>query len=199
MSDYKNRKNGISSDDPEAIVKLEAKLEVLQAEQAEMKNANAYYRKHKTMKGYPGLSDFDACRIDEKISKGYSWEQQPHPGYRLTNNNANIRRITKRIAELKKLGEMFTKDSGDNDETTDATDKNGWAFDGGTVEMNTELNRIQIFFDAKPDENIRSELKGRGFKWAPSKGAWQRQLNANGLYAVRQIKCIQAERKDDCV
>ena len=57
--------------------------------------------------------------------------------------------------------------------------------------MNAEYNRIQIFFDSKPDDDVRNELKRNGFKWAPSQGAWQRQINANGLFAVKRIKYIQ--------
>ena len=60
--------------------------------------------------------------------------------------------------------------------------------------MNKAENRIQIMFDEKPDEALRSELKSRGFRWAPSQGAWQRQLNANGMYAVKQIKIIQPQQ-----
>ena len=52
---------------------------------------------------------------------------------------------------------------------------------------NTDLMRIQIVFDGKPDEAIRSTLKGNGFRWAPSQGAWQRQLTANGKYALKKI------------
>jgi hypothetical protein len=88
-----------------------------------------------------------------------------------------VRRIKKRIEELKNKSSISAED--------------GWAFDGGRVEMNTEYNRIQIFFDGKPDEEVRKELKSRGFRWAPSVKAWQRQLNSNGLYAVKQIQCIQ--------
>lgn len=46
----------ISSDDPEAVEKLEAKLKALQDAQERDKALNAYYRKHKTVKGFPGIS-----------------------------------------------------------------------------------------------------------------------------------------------
>ena len=167
----------ISADNPDALEQLKAKAEALQARQEEMKKANAYFRKNKTMRGYAGLSDDEADRADQRIKDAYSWQQQPYPAYKLQNNNANIRRIHERIKEL------------ENKSAISATD--GWEFDGGTVVMNVEYNRIQILFDDKPNEDIRKELKSRGFKWAPSQGAWQRQLNGNGLYAVRQIKSIQ--------
>ena len=67
----------------------------------------------------------------------------------------------------------------------------GWEFDGGRVEANTADNRLQIFFDEKPDKEIREELKGNGFRYAPSTEAWQRQLNDNAIYAADCIKCIQ--------
>ena len=67
----------------------------------------------------------------------------------------------------------------------------GWAFEGGRVEANTEKNRLQIFFDEIPGEDVRKELKGQGFKWARSEGAWQRQLTDNAIYAASRIKAIQ--------
>lgn len=167
----------ISSDDPEAVTKLENQLVELEENQSYMKRANAYYRKHGTMRGYGGLDDNEAATVDERIKGGYSWAQQPYPAYKLQNNNANIRRVRNRIAELKKKSTL----------SPDA----GWAFDGGHVVMNVDANRIQIFFDSKPNEEIRKELKRWGFKWAPSLGVWQRHLNGNGMYAVKQVKSIQ--------
>jgi len=184
MSDYGARKKArnntaIYADDPEAVTKLEAKLEALQAEQSDMKKANAHWRKHGTMKGFPGMPDEAAARIDAKMETAYSWVQKngPYEDWRLQNNNANIRRIRKHIAEIQSTSTVSADD--------------GWAFDGGRVAMNTEYNRVQILFDSKPDEEVRAELKRWGFKWAPSQGAWQRQLNSNGLHAVKQVKCIQ--------
>lgn len=98
-----------------------------------------------------------------------------YPAYELQNNNANIRRIRGRIAELKKRTENTPE---------------GWEFDGGRVVVNTAENRLQIIFDGKPDADIRTELKGEGFRWAPSQGAWQRQLTDNAMRAARRLKCI---------
>lgn len=62
---------------------------------------------------------------------------------------------------------------------------------GGTVEANREDNRLQIYFEEKPDEKTRETLKENGFRWSPKAGAWQRQLNDNAIYAADRIKCIQ--------
>jgi hypothetical protein len=56
---------------------------------------------------------------------------------------------------------------------------------GVRVVENFDENRLQLFFDGKPSEDIRARLKSRGFKWAPSQGAWQRQLNNNARSAVK--------------
>lgn len=172
---------GISSDDPSAVEKLKRKLEGLEKQQAHMKAVNAYYRKHKTLEGCPGLSEEAAQAMQENWAGGW-YPGRPYPPYALSNNNANIRRIQARIAELEAKKEAPAPD--------------GWTFDGGTVETNTEENRLQIFFDEKPDEALRTELKSHGFRWAPSQKAWQRQLTGNAIYAAKQIPALAPEEGD---
>lgn len=68
---------GISADDPQAVQKLEAKLEKLQAAQDTMKAVNAYYRKHKTLDGCPNLS---AERIEAmKADMSSQWHIEDKP------------------------------------------------------------------------------------------------------------------------
>lgn len=52
---------------------------------------------------------------------------------------------------------------------------------------NADIMRIQIVFDGKPDRAIRDILKENGFRWAPSQGAWQRQLTSNGRYVLKKV------------
>lgn len=61
----------------------------------------------------------------------------------------------------------------------------GWKFDAGEVVMNTEADRVQIFYSDKPDEVTRSALKSNGFKWSPRFKAWQRGLTDNGIRAAK--------------
>ena len=167
---------GISADDPQAIQKLEAKLEKLQTAQDTMKAVNAYYRKHKTLDGCPNLSAERIEAMKAEMSSQWHIQDKPYPSWALSNNNAEIRRIKGRIAELTKKQE---------------TAYAGWEFDGGTVEMNREDNRLQIFFEEKPDEKTREALKENGFRWSPKAGAWQRQLNDNAIYAADRLSCIK--------
>ena len=167
---------GISADDPQAVQKLEAKLEKLQAAQDTMKAINAYYRKHKTLDGCPNLSAESIEKMKAEMSSQWHIDDRPYPSWALSNNNAEIRRVKGRIAELTKKQE---------------TAYAGWEFDGGKVEANREDNRLQIFFEEKPDEKTRETLKENGFRWSPKAGAWQRQLNDNAIYVADRLPCIR--------
>lgn len=166
---------GISSDDPDALEKLRDKLTSLENMQQTMKSVNAYYRKHKTLDGCPRISSETVREIEDQWARGW-YSGVPFLSYELSNNNANMRHIRERIAELKKR------------QADDAPQ--GWEFDGGKVVINTEINRIQILFDGKPEADIRGDLKSNGFRWAPSQKAWQRQLTDNALYAAKHINAI---------
>ena len=172
----------ISSDDPEALTKLTEKLESLQMAQTRMKEVNSYYRKHGTCQGFHGLTAEAAEKLDEQVKNGYSWETAPYPTYLLSNNSQEIRRLKERIQKLTEARELGYQ---------------GWVFDGGEVVANSEKNRLQIFFDEIPGEDVRQELKGRGFKWARSEGAWQRQLTDNAIYAASRIAAIQPSDGSD--
>lgn len=167
---------GISSDDPQAVEKLESKLATLEKHQEMMKAANAAIRMKDPAKGDAKLAELGYTPEDiAKLRAPDFCGRIGYPAYELQNNNANIRRIRGRIAELKKRTENTPE---------------GWEFDGGRVVVNTAENRLQIIFDGKPDADIRTELKGEGFRWAPSQGAWQRQLTDNAMRAARRLKCI---------
>ena len=67
----------------------------------------------------------------------------------------------------------------------------GWGCAGGRVGRSREDNRLRVFFDGKPDADTRAELKSNGFRWAPSVGAWQRQLTDNAIRAADRLECIK--------
>ena len=163
----------IKSDDERAIEKLEEKLEDLKGTQERMKAANKAIRMKDTEAGDDALREM-----------GYSEEaikqlREPdfcgrlgYPGYLLTNNNANIHRVEERLNRLKAV-----KEKGSSEQE----------FGTFKVVENTEAMRYQIIFDGKPDTEVRTLLKSNGFKWAPSQGAWQRQITTNGKYALNRV------------
>lgn len=171
---------GISSDDKNATDKLKEKLESLQSWQAQAKEVNKYYRTHGTCVGFTGISEERAKDLDETAR---SYHGKPYPSFSLSNNNQNMSAIKKRIASLENV-QNIAEDS-------------GWKFENGEVVLNKEENRVQLLFDEKPSEEMRSKLKSHGFKWAPSQKAWQRMLNGNGIYAAKRVTSTMGKSRND--
>lgn len=190
-----NPSTAISSDDPDACQKLRAKIERAEQAQVAMKAANKVIRAAVKR----GVTDATECPAwDEYLSQmqevfpGISGETaakhlQPDfagrigfPSFELTNNNANIRRMKQRLQQLEEAAEA---------ETIEAE-----PVEGLRVVENVEANRVQLFFDGKPDDETRARLKQGGFRWARSQAAWQRHLNNAGRYAAESFGRWYAER-----
>ena len=167
---------GISADDPEAVTKLKEKVERLQQFQATMKGVNAYYRKNKTLDGCPILSPEEIEKLKAEMARSWRADPKPYESYALSNNNAAIRQAKARIEELS---------------AKEKTEYEDWDFKGGEVKMNRQANRLQVFFDEKPDRETCSAMRHGGFRWAPSVGAWQRQLNNNAIWTARHMDCLR--------
>ena len=168
-------KNAISREDSQALEKLQAKKDECEQLQVRMKSVNAYYKKNGTCVGHPELTDEQARKLEDAISH-HSWDNQPYPAYALKNNNAEIRRLKKRIEEIshdKEVGFV------------------GWQFEGGEAVANDELCRLQLVFDEKPTEEQIYLLKLNGFKWSPNNRAWQRQLNQSAIYAADRLGFVK--------
>lgn len=170
--------NIIKSGDEDALEQLQKKLEKLEALQVEMKAVNAYYRKHKTLKGYKDYTDEKAAELDEAIKD--SLYGVPFPPYALTNNNAKIKNTKGRIAQIERLKEA-AQSAAEQPEAEDT------ALPFKVVE-NAEIMRLQLFFEDKPDAETRAVLKKHGFRFAPTQNnAWQRQLTDNAKWALKRI------------
>ncbi len=163
----------ISSDDPEAVQKLQIKIEKAEKLQQTMKEANQIIRKKITDKEkvkilvdrFSWMDELRAWKLLEPDFCG----RVGFANYQLTNNSANIRRMKQRIESLK---------ASEGQETTEKE------LDGFKVVENVEENRIQLIFPGKPSAEIRTVLKSHGFRWSPYNMTWQRHLNGSGRFAV---------------
>jgi hypothetical protein len=170
----------ISSDAPDAIERLLTKIERAEHFQELMKEANIIIRKKigdeekvAYLLELEGVSETTARKLllpDFAGRKGFA-------DYQLTNNGANIRRMKDRVAELQ------ARDAERAAQTEDVERE----VNGVRYVENTDANRVQLIFPGKPAEAVRDLLKSYGFRWAPSEGAWQRQLNGNGRYAAETV------------
>ena len=167
--------------DPHAREMLTERLNSQRQMLEDAKTANAYYRKHKTLEGCPGLSEKSRAWLTRPgvFASGdgspISRYGSPFPAYELASIRGKIERTEQRLAEL------------DRREQQAAEPQTGTAFDGGQIVRNIDLNRLQILFDAIPDADTRAALKQNGFRWSPKNQAWQRQLTDNAERAARSV------------
>lgn len=163
----------IKSDDERAIEKLEEKLEDMKKLQEDMKVANKALRLKDKEAGNDQLREMGYSEESiEELRKPDYLGRVGYPNFQLSNNNANIHRVEERLKRLKAVKERGSSEQ-----------------EYKTFKMveNTEAMRYQIIFDGKPDAEIRTLLKSNGFKWAPSQGAWQRQITSNGKWALKKV------------
>ena len=179
----------IDSDDPEALRKLDRKLQRLERAQEDTKTFNREFRR---LKKAGKLNQNDLARAVQKAIGGddagirtpeliEEWKQirrlTPYqaenglPSYITTNRGAEIRRLKKRREELA---------------TRAATAAPAPEIIGG-IEIREADNRVQLLFPDKPSADTRAELKSGGFRWSRNSGAWQRKASTRAWYLARQI------------
>ncbi len=165
-------KAGVSSDDPDAVVKLIENLEELEKKQALYKAINKALKKadrtgsDEELKEL-GLSDKTIAELKTPDYAG----RKGIPSYVLSNNNSNMRRIRQRIEALREAA---------NDQTSEEQH--------GDIRIvdNVEENRVQVFFPGIPEKEVRVKLKQNGFRWSPTAGAWQRHRSDAALWWARR-------------
>ena len=125
-----------------------------------------YYADKAKSVGKAGISADDANAIAKLARK-----------YKSGVDSAEKRRIIDRVIEIHKNTER-AKEATQSDDYKDL---------GFAVERNADINRLQLKFDGKPSESVRSILKHNGFRWSPREGAWQRQLTGNAEYSLKRV------------
>jgi hypothetical protein len=161
---------GISSDDPEAILKLRDELVALDEVHTKMKRANYAIKREARAE----LADmgFTAGQIEELFKPDFAG-RVGFASYSLSNNRANARRIAERIRELEARADMIDV----------RHEGQGYVYREDLAE-----NRVMFEFPGKPEAATRDLLKRHAFKWSPTRGVWVRQLTSAGRYAGKQMR-----------
>lgn len=173
------QKEIIKSSDNEAIDKLNEKINQLEALQKQMKEVNQYFKKNGTLKGckyFEGTTEEHIIKLDAEINT--SWDKKPYASYQLTNNNAKIKNTKARRVQLE-----IEKEKGNQEKEV----VSGAGDEVLKIVENTEIMRLQLFFEGKPSDEVREVVKKNGFRWSPKNGAWQRQLTENARYSARRL------------
>jgi len=156
-----NSKHGISSDDPEAFLKVSARLEALIELQHFMRAANKCIR-HKDKAAFL-LLDLGTQAFWKTLNTPDSSGSVGFSAHKLANNNSNIRRTKLRLDELTKVKTL---------KTTTTIVK------GIRVVQNVEANRLQLIFPSKPSDEVMTRLqRAHNFHWYIKHKAWHRLLN----------------------
>ncbi len=162
--------NAIFSDDPQAIEKLKEKIASLQAAQDFMKAANKCLNK-KDKEAFLKLPHATP-ELWEKINTPDVFKYTGYARYTLQLNNANINRLKKRLQQLEEISQQAS---------TELIIKNV------RLVSNIAANRVQLFFEGKPAEEVRKRLKQNGFRWCRSEMAWQRHLTSSAVNIALSI------------
>ena len=157
----------IRAGDANAIEALEEKIHRAERNQELMKLANKAIRKE-ARRGPQAQAfalaalGFTEDQTEKLLQVGTSWGQG-FAHFNLSNNNANIRRLKGRVAQLTRL---YSQESRSTETES-----------GIRLEEAPNDNRVRLYYPGKPDEAQRIELKRNGFRWTPSLGCWQAYYN----------------------
>jgi hypothetical protein len=153
------------------LERVRLNLSQREEQQELMKAANAALRKDDDA----ALEDlgFTAEQIAD-LKKGSKWDRG-FPSYKLTNNNAEIRRLRERLQSAEER--MAAAQAGPVEAERP----------GVKIVEDATADRLRLVFDEKPGPEAREALKSNGFRWSPTNNAWQRQLTGNARYAAEQV------------
>lgn len=144
----------IFSDDPDAVEALQVRILELEADRDRRKASNAAFRKGDAVwSAFLGITPEQAAVRRQIIMEGYSWCQQPHPTYELTNLGGNIRRLKQRIVDVQRRQER---------QAAAEAAPGGVSIEGGDY--------VAVTFPEKPSREVLDALRGAGFRW--SGGSW---------------------------
>lgn len=172
-------KGGISSDDPEAVTKLKAKIAKADGTRAQYKKLNAMWKRHKGDPAKVAVAMEMSLASMEKVKETLDADPylsrtgKPIESFQITSLSANIRRMKKRLEVL--------------DAAADEPEREDIYGPGFRIEEDKDENRIRFHFDARPDKETCRKMKSAGFRFSRANTAWQRHLNNSGRHAAYRM------------
>lgn len=162
---------------------LKARLDARELAQRQMKSINEIIRREKLKAGdgerlaqLAGDRGFPMSPNRAGMLLQVDYGRPGYAAYQLSNNNAEIHRLRDRIAQVERKVERIEEGAAPERE-----------LNGVKIVEDQADDRLRLFFDGKPPASVIAALKGRGFRWSPRAGAWQRQLNNNARAAAESI------------
>ena len=168
------RESGLLRAESGSVEKLERKLAELVKAQEDMKAANKVVKNKKLTEEEKkvrlmelGYSETSAVEL---LTPCYG--HIGFPSFSLSNNNANINRIKKRLELAKRMK---------------GTPEKEYTINGARVVENYPENRLQVFFDDIPAKEIRDSIKQHGFRWSRYHSCWQSYMNRRNIDFIKEL------------
>ncbi|GAA4464291.1 hypothetical protein GCM10023189_43370 [Nibrella saemangeumensis] len=162
----------ILSEIDEARKKMDERMH----QQERMKEANKIIRKGEQVTERLMEMGFTKPQIAKLLTADFAG-RIGFPDYKLTNNNAEVNRLRKRIAQLEAKQVKGRECDGEQ----------VFAFEGGSVVLNYDIDRLHIMHDEKPEQTVIDQLKKSGFNWSRAGRCWQRKITADAKWKAAQI------------
>jgi len=169
----------ISSNDPNAVEKIHARIVELEERQTIMKTINKEWRwqgkpKHDNVEAWNRIAEIQELSDETVADICHAmalcpWHTAPYPPYALQNNSNNIRRLQQRIVDIERERSIPIDDMshiGYNTET------------GINLCENLEFSGIELYFQSKPNEDTISHLKLHGWRWSRRNRCWYHRKTA---------------------
>lgn len=165
--------NVITSNDPQAVEKLEQNIKSIEDRILYMQTVNDFYKQNGTTMGCPGVPYESAPTLDARVTGG---QMTPYPGSFFMENRREIERLKSVADRIRNHPETVFK---------------GWKFEGGEAVVNLANNRLQLMFSERPSDEQIAVLKQNYFKWAPKSKAWQRSLSHQTMSLADKVPFIK--------
>lgn len=174
----------IMAGDDDAQTRLQSKIDDAEKMQAIMKDCNAAIRQQKkngeaaqvaalvAIFQTAGMVKRDPATRAKELLQPEFCGRIGFADYKLTNNNANIRRMKERLAGIAR------------NQAIPASETQG---ENASVEDCPAENRVRLTFPGKPPVEVRSRLKSSGFRWTPSLGVWQAYRHPHTIALAMEI------------
>lgn len=194
----------ISSTDPDAIQKLQAKLDRLESNYAAIKEAFQKAQKDFRAELKAGtiqeVKHYYGCHIPEgfteedrnnpeMIAKLPEWDRRCMVGTIYIKDGKTVDkpalgyRSSNMSQERARIQKRIEEIKRTQEAPKAAEEGEGW-----NLYEDTDAGRICFEFDGKPESDVISTLKANGFKWSPRNMRWQRQNTDNGRSAADRVK-----------
>jgi hypothetical protein len=154
--------------DPEILEKLKVKLNNLLIERKNLKKLKVFLNSPDRYKQEILQMGIEKELLIRLISNGTS-------SINLANVNQKIKYYKTRLADVESQKRLSLQE---------------YTFQNGVVVVNPEIMRVQVFYKEKPSNEIRENLKSKGFKYSKAYNSWQRILSNSAINVCEMVFSI---------